>query len=366
MKKQEIFNKNPHEAEINEIHEYEKSSKEFFRILSGNLEKEDNFTELQLETIFEIINLFNQQILRFEREVANNPRAKQSFEIILHNKQKFYERILHRFAKYLSLICYGKLKNIVYINLKTLYNELKEAFDIMTDVVEKDIPKYNILFDDLNSLPNKNKKFEVYLGRDGIYAYEARRATDVAKRRELRGDDKNKREEIKINPKYINFNTLIKEHYSEEDRKRYLENNGIYPEQDLVIFDTGFTGSIPEQILKTLGFQDPDIDHRIKILGTHYYTNNQNLNINNVNPDLVEKIQSRLAKGLKPTYANYLHVDIIEERPKNTMSATGIYEDSNGKLKPAEKPYFDKAYFQYSLIELVIRQYYFNREIYQI
>ncbi len=70
----------------------------------------------------------------------------------------------------------------------------------------------------------------------------------------------------------------------------------------------------------------------------------------------------RMVKGLLPNLENYLHVDVIEERPKKVMTASGIFEDVDGKLKPVENPYFNKFFFQYELIELAIRQYFYNKE----
>ncbi len=361
----EILPNDPYQREKKELESYEKGSKDFYRILKGNLDQNDNFTELQLEALVELINIFTKEISLFEQNISKNFKAKESFKTIFLTKNKFYERILQRYSKYLSVLCFGKLKNITYINFKTLSNELKDGLSEIIDVIEKDVPKYDLLFSELDSLQNQNKKFEVYLGRDGIYAYEARRAGDIAQRRKLKVEDFSHREVIKIKPKYINYNTFIKDNYSEMDREKYLTSNEILHDQDLIIFDTGFTGSIPEQILKTLGFKDPDLNHRIKILGTNFFKNNENIDLNEIDIENMERIQSRLVKGLKPNYQNYLHVDIIEERPKKVMTATGIFEDKNGKLKPAENPYFNKIFFQYELIELTIRQYYYNREFYK-
>jgi len=362
-KLKEISQINPYQNEQDEVALYRKKSSDFYRILQGDLKHSDGFSEVQLEALIELVEIFTKEISYFEEIIKTTPRVKKSFEIIFKTKNKFYQGILKRYSFYLSLICFGKIENITYVNFKTLGNELRKGLQEILDVVEKDIPKYNLLFDDLNSLRNKNKKFEIYLGRDGIYAYEGRRAADIANRRKIkRKSEYSKREEIKINPKYLNFNSVIKEYYSEEDRKKYLESNGISSDQDLIIFDTGFRGNIPEQILKTLGFKDSEIDKRIKILGTDLYNNNLNLNLNQIGLEKMERIQSRLVKGIKPSYLSYLHVDIIEERPKKEMTAAGIFVDDKGILKPIEKPHLNELFFYYELIELVIRQYYFNKD----
>lgn len=360
--KMEILKSNPYQNDQEELSFYRKRAGEFNRIIQGDLKYTDNFSELQLEALIEITNIFTNEIKYFEECIETTPRVKKAFETIFQSKNKFYQGILKRYSTYISIICFGKIENIVYINFKTLGNEFRKGLQEVLDVVEKDIPKYELLFAELDSLQNQNKKFEVYLGRDGIYAFEGRRASDISRRRRITSKEFAERQKIKISPKYINFNTLIKEYYSEEDRKSYLESNDILPSHDLVIFDTGFTGSIPEQILKTLEFKDPDINNRIKILGTNYFTNNENIDLNEIGLEKMQRIQSRLVKGIKANYQSYLHVDIIEERPKKDMTASGIYQDDNGKLRPAEKPYFNVLFFHYELIELVIRQYFFNKK----
>ena len=361
MKNLEILSKNPYEREKEDLEKYERNSREFYRIFKGDIGLQDNFTEIQLEIIFELINIFQSQIKYLENEIKKHPRSRKRFEVLFLTKEKYYERILNRFSKYISLLCYGDFKNLEGINLKNLQNCFKKGINEVIEVIENDVTKYDLLFSELDDYQNDSKKIEIYLGRDGIYAYEARRALDIARRKKLIGERVKRRKIVEIHPKYINYNTFIKDSYSEEDRKKYLESNGILSEQDMIIFDTGFTGSIPEQILKTLGFKNPDLEHRIKILGT-YYTNKQN---ENESPEKIERIQKRLVKGILANEESYRHVDIIEERPKNVMTANGIFEDQNGKLKPIENPYFNEFYFQYGLIELTLRQYYFNREYFK-
>jgi len=371
FRKQEILKSDPYEREKSELEMYESNSHLFYKALSQgtNLELGSfDLNEIQVEVLKEIFILFQREIKEFEREIKENPKAVEKFNIIFLSKEKFYQRVLQRFSKYLSIITYGDIRQVPNLNIKMLKNFLKKGFKEMIEVAVDDIPKYELLFNELDDLSSSNKKTELYIGRDGIYAYEARRAIDVAKRRKLTGDKIKRRKALEIHPKYINYNSTIKENFKEEDRRRYLQDNGVYPEDDLIIFDTGYRGSIPEQILKTLGRKDyDDIQSRVKILGTDFYEGNEDVDLA-ASPEEYEKAlkyRSRIIKGIKNNLANYEHVGRIEERGKKYMTATGIFEDKNGKLKPAENPFFNEYFFEYELIELVIRQYFYNREFYK-
>ena len=104
-------------------------------------------------------------------------------------------------------------------------------------------------------------------------------------------------------------------------------------------------------------------EKRIKILGTDFYINSnagyeENLKEKN-------KIRKRVVRGIPNSIENYNKVSNIEERPKRHLTSSGLYINEQGKLTAIEAPYLNELSFHYDLIELTIRQYYFNREYFQ-
>lgn len=359
-----IHSKDPYESPKKNLEFYEYMAQDFYKTLRGNIFENSNLSELEKEYLSEIISMFLSEIKNFEKSVLLNNKSKEKFEIIFLTKERFFEKILQKFSKYLSIVCFGDLKNITNLNVNNLRNVLKRALLETIFVVDSDIPLYELLFKELDEIRDSEKKCEVYIGRDGIYAFEGRRSLDVARRRKLNKENKQNRKLIDIHPKYINYNSLIKDNFSDETKRKFIEDAGIKTSDDPIIFDTGFRGSIPEQILKILGFTGEDLEKRIKILATDYHINsNSEISLDSQETILEkEKIRNRLVRGIKNNYSNYQLVSTIEERAKKYMTASGIFEDQNGKLKPAQNPYLNDLFFEYELIELTIRQYFFNKE----
>lgn len=311
----------------------------------------------------EINKILTDEIEIFEKKIKESPALKKRCEILFLTKERYYEKIRQRLARYLSLECVCDPKNLDNLNFKRLKSVIGMGLQEIISVIENDLPLYDKLFSELDSIRETDKKVELYIGRDGIYAYEGRRAIDTARRRKKTKEEKAQRKLLEIHPKYINYNSFIKKNFDEETRVRYLQDQGVDSSQDLIIFDTGYRGSIPEQILRSIGFSQEEIEKRIKILGTDFYINSnagyeENLKEKN-------KIRKRVVRGIPNSIENYNKVSNIEERPKRHLTSSGLYINEQGKLTAIEAPLLNEVSFHYDLIELTIRQYYFNREYFQ-
>ena len=344
-----IQNENPFNKEIQKLEESKSSAYLFYSLIT----EPDN----------EINRLLSDEIAKFEEKIDRSVVVKKRSEVLFLTKEKYYQKLTLRLAKYLSLECEGDIKNIPNINLKKLKNVINMGFREIFSVLENDISLYDKLFTELDSIRETDKKMELYIGRDGIYAYEGRRSIDTARRRKKTKEEKAQRKLLEIHPKYINYNSFIKNNFDEETKIKYLQDQGVDSSKDLIIFDTGYRGSIPEQILRSIGFSQEEIEKRIKILGTDFYKNYES----NYEEDLEEKtkIRNRLVKGIPYDLENYNKVARIEERPKRNLTSTGLYLNIQGKLTPIEAPFLNEVSFHYDLIELTIRQYFYNREFYK-
>jgi hypothetical protein len=344
-----IQNENPFSKEIQKLEESKSGAYLFYSLITES----DN----------EINKLLLDEIVKFEEKLLKPVAIKKRSEVLFLTKEKYYQKLTLRLAKYLSLECADDPKNLDNLNLKKLKNVINMGFREIFSVLENDIPLYDKLFTELDSIRETDKKVELYIGRDGIYAYEGRRAIDIARRKKKTKEEKAQRKLIEIHPKYINYNSFIKNNFDEETKIKYLQDQGVDSSKDLIIFDTGYRGSIPEQILRSIGFSQEEIEKRIKILGTDFYKNYES----NYEEDLEEKtkIRNRLVKEIPYDLENYNKVARIEERPKRFMTSTGLYFNKKGKLTPIEAPFLNEISFHYDLIELTIRQYYFNREYFE-
>lgn len=161
----------------------------------------------------------------------------------------------------------SEMQNLV----KILDTVLAEGFKKYIKVHEIDIPLYDKLYEEFDNLRETGRyPLEVYLGRDGIYAWVGRRAQDISRRRKLglegRRQLKERGEIVEINPQYTVYPRYFRDNLNYETKREFLEQEGISPEADPLFYDTGYTGTIPEQIMRVMDFSDEDIEKRIRLL----------------------------------------------------------------------------------------------------
>lgn len=232
---------------------------------------------------------------------------------------------------------------------------INEGFNRYINVLEVDVPLYDKLYEEFDNLRETGRNpLEVYLGRDGIYAYVGRRAQDLARRRKmgLKGRKKQKEmgEVIEINPKYLVYPRYFRDFINRKVKGEFLKQEQISPDLDPVFYDTGYTGTIPEQIIRiTLteaGWDQKDIEEeiekRIRLLSA---------------PSVHRRV-----KGI-PENARQEIIEYIEHNAKTEETAEGLYKDKEtGKIKPIAKPTNPEEQFYYAMVKQAISRHYWLKE----
>lgn len=224
---------------------------------------------------------------------------------------------------------------------------LGEGFDRYKKIIEIDIPLYDKLYTEFDSLRDLGDyPLEVYLGRDGIYAWIGRRAQDVARRRKMGFKErlrfKEMGEVIAIQPKYVVYPRYFRDNLSYDTKRKFLEQEGIGQNFDPMFFDTGYTGTIPEQIMKIMGFEPEDIDRRIRLLSAPH--------------------AGRRVKGVSENARGDI-VEYIEHNSKIEESAEGlVVDDKTGKIRRVAKPTSPTEQFYFMMVNQAIARHYWLQE----
>lgn len=214
-------------------------------------------------------------------------------------------------------------------------------------VLEVDVPLYDKLYEEFDGLRETGRNpLEVYLGRDGIYAYIGRRAQDVARRRKMgpkgRKGLKEKGEILEINPQYVVYPRYFRDNINYETKRQFLEQEGISPEADPLFYDTGYTGTIPEQIMRVMDFEDEDIEKRIRLLSA--------------------PVAHRRVKGITENARGEI-IEYIEHNAKTEQAAEGlIINGKTGKIRHIAKPTSPEEQFYFMMVKQAIARHYWLKE----
>ena len=105
---------------------------------------------------------------------------------------------------------------------------LAEGFRRYIKIHEVDVPLYDKLYEEFDTLRETGRSpLEVYLGRDGIYAYIGRHAQDVARRRKLGLEGRKKLKEmgevVEIHPQYTVYPRYFRDNINQETKRQFLE-----------------------------------------------------------------------------------------------------------------------------------------------
>lgn len=224
---------------------------------------------------------------------------------------------------------------------------LKEGFKRYMQVYEIDVPLYDKLYDEFDVLRESGRNpLEVYLGRDGIYAYIGRRAQDVARRRKMgykkRKELKAKGEILEIHPKYLVYPRYFRDNLDYETKREFLEHEGISPEADPMFYDTGYTGTIPEQIMRIMDFDEEEVERRIRLLSA--------------------RTSGRRVRGVSSNARSEI-VEHIEHNAKLEDSAEGLVVDErSGRIRHIAKPVAPTEQFYFMMIKQAISRHYWVKE----
>jgi hypothetical protein len=224
---------------------------------------------------------------------------------------------------------------------------LAEGFRRYIKIHEVDVPLYDKLYEEFDTLRETGRSpLEVYLGRDGIYAYIGRHAQDVARRRKLGLEGRKKLKEmgevVEIHPQYTVYPRYFRDNINQETKRQFLEQEGISPDADPLFYDTGYTGTIPEQIMKVMDFSQEDIERRIRLLSAASV--------------------HRRVKGI-PENARSEIIEYIEHNAKTENTAEGlIIDEKTGKIRHIARPTNPEEQFNFMMVKQAIARHYWLQE----
>lgn len=253
-------------------------------------------------------------------------------------------------ARYLTQIAegdVGKLNKKIGDISENLEGILQEGLRRFIKIYKVDIPLYDKLYEEFDNLRETGQyPLEVYLGRDGIYAWLGRRAQDVSRRRKLglegRKQAKEAGEVIEIQPKYLIYPRYFRDSINYETKREFLEQEGISPDADPMFYDTGYTGTIPEQIMRVMDFENEEIERRIRLLSA--------------------PVVHRRIKGI-PENARSEIIEYIEHNAKTENTAVGLVKDpESGKIRPIAEPTTPDEQFYFMMVKQAVGRHYWLKE----
>ena len=147
---------------------------------------------------------------------------------------------------------------------------------------------------------------------------------------------------IEINPQYMVYPRYFRDNINYETKKEFLEQERISPEADPLFYDTGYTGTIPEQIMEVMGFDRDEIEKRIRLLSA--------------------PSANRRVKGV-PENARSEIIEYIEHNVKTEESAEGLIKDEKtGKIRHIAKPTSPEEQFYFMMVKQAISRHYWLQE----
>lgn len=287
--------------------------------------------------------LSNSSIKEEDKQALLNPHSSSITMIpLLDNVRSFV-------ARYLVQSVEGDITRLSEIgNLNgELDRILAEGFSRYIKIHEIDIPLYDKLYEEFDTLRETGRSpLEVYLGRDGIYAYIGRHSQDVARRKKLGLEGRKKLKEmgevIEIRPQYTVYPRYFRDNIDYETKRQFLKQEGISPDADPLFYDTGYTGTIPEQIMRLMDFSGADIEKRIRLLSA---------------PSVHRRV-----KGI-PENARSEIIEYIEHNAKTEETAEGlIIDEKTGKIRHIAKPTNPEEQFYFMMVKQAIARHYWLQE----
>jgi hypothetical protein len=202
------------------------------------------------------------------------------------------------------------------VNPEELTNVISQGLSKYAQIYTVDIPYYDQLYAEFDQLRSSNDyPLEVYLGRDGIYAYVGRKAQDETRIRHAPYDQRSRIRQtptLSIKPHYLVYPRTFRDSQDIATKQAYLRQHNILLEQNPYFYDTGFTGTIPEQIMLIMGFPPQEVEQRMKLLSAD---------------------QDKRRLRSIPENARFNIINAIEDNAKMVDSATGLVLTTTPSIK---------------------------------
>ncbi len=333
------------------------------RVIAGKSTPENAGLKLSsrsVESIREITKMLKSEHQSFLEKVRVNAYVPEEDKAALMGSKEskvkmnnLFPNVCNFVGRYLAQVADGapqKLDYVIEVYKDSIKGIVREGYKLYLDVYNTDIPLYDKLYKEFDSWREGGRyPMEVYIGRDGIYAYIGRRAQDAI-RRSLTGKEKRARlrssgEIIEINPRYIVYPRYFRDYLKYDVKRAFLEQERITPDMDPLFYDTGYVGTVPEDMMRIMDFDDEDIEERIRLLSTTRI-NRQVRQIRNMSYDL-----------------NGAAVERIESNAKPEEMARGLFiDEKTGKIHYIAKPTTAREQFNFAMIKQALARHYMIQE----
>lgn len=272
------------------------------------------------DKIITATNVFEHQL----KEVLNVLDQESDMKALTtehRNQPTLHQKLVILVSRYIAQ------QQLAHEHIDDMQLTYQELLHFVQELYKNHIPLYDLAFSEWDALRASGRTMlEVYIGRDSAYAYIARRACNIAHGREPE-------EGIR----YLVFPRIFTQGLSSEEKSAYLRDCRIQAEDDPVIFDLCYNGTIPEAILKTLGFNKEETNKRIFLLSA--------------------KRPERQFQSIPDSCKNIV-VD-LQYSPKMEERAIGILHDpKTGKIKYIAKATSPKHQFLYLVLEFILTTHY--------
>lgn len=144
-------------------------------------------------------------------------------------------------------------------------------------------------------------------------------------------------------PTYLVYPQKFRDNLESETKYKYLSCRIQHPDT-AHYFDTGFVGTIAEDIMRVLGVSELNFDSRIRLLSA----SNQQRTVLGL-------------KGDKPQRNKILNS--IEHNVKDEELAEGLYLTEDGKQEPYSRPADPDERLAFRMVQLALSRHYYTREL---
>ncbi|OGZ59548.1 MAG: hypothetical protein A3F94_02215 [Candidatus Spechtbacteria bacterium RIFCSPLOWO2_12_FULL_38_22] len=319
-----------------------------------NTQEEGEISDEQIavltERIKRIQEIIQEEWVRFAEDIAQSIHiAELEKRVLVPNDTRTGPtlwRAINGLVSRFIVLEYAGVKGLINnLREQELIEVIRDGMNAFLKVYEMDIPLYDKLYEEFDDARvGQNRPMEVYLGRDGVYAWTGRKIQDIARWHRM---DPKVKERIRaegnileIRPKYIVYPRYIKNNVPYIVKRAYLEQEQISIDQNPMFFDTGYTGSIPEDIMKVMGFKPKEIESRIRLLST----------------DTADRRVRGVPKNMRTGILEY-----IENNAKGEHGAEGLWlNPKTGKIEHIAEPTRPKEQFRYQMVrQALMRHYWF-------
>jgi hypothetical protein len=250
-----------------------------------------------------------------------------------------YRRLV---ADYLALREHGG-GSVSQTELSSVLHNANQSFMQVLDV---DTKYYDRLFLEWDAKRIGEREFqEVFLGRDGVYAYIGRRAQLLARRKTFGLISQPSGDMPLDMPLYLVYPRKFRDNLPHEVKSAYLHSHIDNP-RAAHYYDTGFIGTIPEDIMRVLGLPSEDWEPRIRLLSATK--------------------RDRTVIGLKGTQGERDQVvGMVEHNVKDEDTAKGLYrsDQDGGRLLPYARPNSAEQRLAFRFTQMALHRHYLTQEL---